>query len=945
MKKYAYDNEEPSKISEIGDHTIVEHTIYNNGESPIPAPTDLDPSTSLQVDFDFDIFQIEAIKAVNTGNSVLVVASTSAGKSVIAYHSIAESMKTDQISVYTAPVKSLANQKYIELSNKFEDVGLITGDVTTDNSTTSKCLVMTAEVLRNQLFSETQSSIIDKIKYVILDEAHYISDEQRGVVWEEILIAAPPNIKFIILTATLPNYYDLAMWLSIIRPGPVHCIYQKKRPIPLHIYAIDDNGSHKLLKEGEKTLDHLELSRICQNTNTSGSISENVILPRDPQAYEISNTANTIVSGGRFPLLIFCLSRRRCFKIAKHLNIDGNFDEIVDFFDSTFENLDPEIKNGSQYLKIRDLLSRGIGVHHSGIIPIIRETIEVLFSHGKLPVLVATETFALGVNAPARSVLFASLVKWGGSSFRAITSSEFLQMAGRAGRRGFDDHGDVFVYVAKGDSTEKIEKIIGSKPEKLVSRMRITTSLILSCIARGLDPHFFVRHSLLYFLHAREAPLLRKKLEKITQSTDTNENSSQDYMSEAVSIFKSNLQNKENEKIEKEMNSNECSELRRFIELLKFITDLSISRTLIKQSLPKGRLVYIIHDNKKWGWSVFNSIEHGTNITVYVCAKKDSNNHNVPSQTPRDSFIALLKLPISSIVAISTIITPNPETINGNSNVSSIFGAVTAVQRKYGHVPLLVLDNQFKNTTVENKISEFQQLEKSLISRNKNSDLIELCSSIQEQILIEQELSEMENPIPNRVIDLYYQILIHMKYLTSDGHSLDFKGKVALNFHVDDPLPIVELLFSNIFVELSIDQICIATSCFVESQPKIKSPETPFLIELWSRIQSKLSVLNDIIKKNNLAPFETPKKNVMYFVYRYLNTKVLSESAESTIGNCKLSEGVAVRILKRIRELLHQFEVAATFMGVDELSKKFHNAETYLNESSNFDSSLYQTDV
>ena len=882
---------------------LVDHKIYNGDSDPVPAPLELDDSTSLDFGFQLDLFQMEAIKAVNTGNSVLVVASTSAGKSVIAYHAISKSIEAGSVAVYTAPVKSLANQKFVELSQKFDDVGLITGDVT--NAPSAKCLVMTAEVLRNQIFSG--SANISKVMHIILDEAHYISDEQRGVVWEQIIIAAPENTKFVLLTATLPNYSDLAKWVSIVHKTPVHCIFQKRRPVPLHIHAIKETGSNALIKEGDKPLDSLELSKICATTGKLGSISQNSTLPKDPLPFEVANNANTIVSQGNYPLLLFCLSRRRCFKIAKHINgVEGS--DALDFFDSAAEDWDPQIKSSAQFDEMRDLLSRGVAVHHSGIIPIIRETIELLFSTGKILVLVATETFALGVNAPARAVMFASLVKWGGSSFRTVSSSEFLQMAGRAGRRGFDEHGNVYIFVNKGYDPVMIASIVGDLPKKLESQMRVTPSLVLSCISMHIDPHEFLKKSLLFYMNKKELPHLYKLL-GTQPDQPTNES----------------INSNDNEK-----------ELKQYATLLRQITNITLSQPFIKDAMKKGRLVYIIHDGVTWGWSSVNSFENSI-LTCLVPAKKDEFQRNIPSSTVNDSFIASIKFPLSAVYAVSNITMKNPETITGASRVAFLLSTFDAVKKKHGFIPLFKLDKSKISKNAQNILTEFNSIETSLMKKKKQ-DYIEKCSVIEQKISIEDQINQILNPPCDLMIDLIHNLLIELQYIT-DNNTIQLKGRIALSLHVDNPIPIVELMFSGVFSKLNSTELCIAVSCFVESQPKVKSQKSPANIALWGKIENCLKNLQEKLINLGLPKLELPKKRMMNFVSQFLEKKNISEAISNING---LTDGIAVRILKRLRELLTQFEEAAKLMNVDSLVKSFNDSQILLLQDSNFESSLYK---
>ncbi|OHT11404.1 ATP-dependent RNA helicase DOB1 [Tritrichomonas foetus] len=913
------------EISEFDEQQtdLVEHTIFNGSEKPVSAPANLDMSTSLDFDFDLDIFQLESIKAVNTDNSVLVVASTSAGKSVIAYHAISKSIENGNVAIYTAPVKSLANQKYVELSSKFDDVGLITGDVSTSPS--SSCLVMTAEVLRNQLFSGAPN--ISKVKHIILDEAHYISDEQRGVVWEQIIISAPENVKFVLLTATLPNYYDLASWVSIVHNSPVHCIYQKRRPVPLHIHAVKETGTTVLIKDGDKPLNSGELSKICAATNEIGSIQQNSTLPRDPQPFEIANHANNIVSQGNFPLLLFCLSRRRCFKIAKHLNgIEDN--EALEFFDSASDEWDPHIKKSEQFSKIRELVQRGIGVHHSGILPIIRETIELLFSTGKLVILVATETFALGVNAPARAVMFASLIKWGGSSFRPVSPSEFLQMAGRAGRRGFDEFGNVYIFVMKGYNPTMIASVVGALPNKLVSRMKVTSSLVLACNMMRIDPFEFIKKSLLFYLNNKRLPSLQKKLNRIT-----NNNNKADNANNADNTESTNATHHHDNAID--IND---EELCKYATLLKQVVNITLAPAFIRDVLKKGRILYIIHEGVTWGWASVNTFENSF-VNVYVPATKDKLHQNIPSNTVKDSFIASIKFPLSSICAVSNIVMKNPETISGASRVAFLLSTFDAVRKKHGNFPILKIDKTKICESARKVLTEFNIIENSLM-RKKKRDYVELCSLIEEKISLEEEIRKIENPPTNHYIESYIQLFRNMNYTTKDD-LLDLKGRVAIALHVDDPLPIVELLFSGFFTSLTSSEVCIVVSCFVESPPKIKSPKMPALISLWGKIETKLAQLKKTILDLGLPKLEIPKKRVMYFMYQFLEKKSITEAISNING---LTDGIAVRILKRVKELLVQFEEASVLMSVTSLVVTFNTARALLLEGANFESSLYKGD-
>lgn len=875
---------------------VVEHVIFDGSDSPHCAPLDLDSSTSLKFDFHLDIFQSESIKAINTGNSVLVIASTSAGKSVVAYHAISRCQDHGSVAIYTAPVKSLANQKYIELRRKFDSVSLITGDVNAGDEN-SKCVVMTAEVLRNRIVEG--SSMIHQVQYVILDEAHYLGDPQRGTVWEQIIMGSPENVRFVLLTATLPNYSELADWIFQTRGVTVHCVVQKKRPVPLRIHAMTDKTAPVLIKNGEEPLDTKKLSELCSEVDDAGNVIQNSALPRDPPYYVVSNHVNSLVSKGTLPLLLFCLSRRKCMQIANLL--DGVDDsDALDLFDSVIQEKDALILQSKQYEEMRNLVTRGIGVHHSGILPLLRETIEILFSSGKLVVLVATETFALGVNAPARAVVFSSIVKWGGTHFRTVTCSEFMQMAGRAGRRGYDEYGDVFVYVPEKCDPSIIGSVIGATPDRLESRLRVTSTLVISCRSLGIDPHAFVKKSFMCYLNKKKLPRLQEMLRSAGDGPD--------------------------EKIHK------------FAKLLKQIVNVAVSQHFVKDVLKPGRLLYIVNRTVVWGWCSLLAYEP-PNISVLVSAKRSDTLEMVPCRNVSEAFLARVQFPLTAICAISEIVMKNPTTVYGASRPASLLGPIERLMARYQCVPLFHFDKKKLSAGMMKLVTEFELLEKGIPAKDK-ANILSLCAEAEERVQLETEIHDIENPPYDHLVDQYLKILTEMGYIDSDG-LLQLKGRVALSLHIEEPLPIVELILSGFFLQLSPSEISTVASAFVESPPKVKRQTTPLLASLWTKVKKALAPLDAKAKELGLPKFPVPKQRLMAFTYTFMEKKSVSEAANAAGG---LNEGIAVRILKRTRELLAQFETAASLLSVEALVVKFKEAYEAMVDGCNFDSSLYKVE-
>lgn len=882
-KNEELDDEEPTNSE------IVEHLVFNGDQPPTQAPLDLDGTSSLEFDFELDLFQIESIKAINSGNSVFVIASTSAGKSVVAYHAISESLKKNAVAIYTAPVKSLANQKFVEISGKFPDVGLITGDV--NNNPTASCLIMTAEVLRNQILA--RSPLLQQVCHIILDEAHYLGDSQRGVVWEQILLAAPPTARFVLLSATLPNYDEISRWLSSIHSTPIHCVMQKKRPVPLRIYALSDKNSPLLVKDGEEPVNNQGLSAICSSYSYLGGARQNAVLPKESPTYLTTNHANYLVNGGHLPLLLFCLSRKRCMKIAEELEGVPESGAIT-FFNQASAEWDDEILESKQFEQVKSCIQKGVGVHHSGIIPLLRETVELLFSSGHLVVLVATETFALGVNAPARAVFFPSLVKWSGTSFRGLNTSEFMQMAGRAGRRGFDEFGEVFIYVPEMTDPAFIASIVNAQAKTLLSQMRITSSLILSCVLIGTNPESFVGKSLLAFQNKENLPKLRKQLDELPKE------SSLDILNE-------------------------------YSAALNRIVQICVSPKNIGKVLVPGRLIYIVHAGIKWEWCSMISVEGPRhNITVLCSAIRNEEMQFMPSRDVTSAELIVITFPLSSIVSISNIVITNPKTVHGMNRASSFLGIIDRVLKKYNSIP------QFQPfsvkiegaDSVKKLISKLQTYEKSF-DVDVKKDILGYKALVDEKTRLEAQIKEAELKPFHSQIETVVNQLKSLQYLTSNN-MLELKGRVALALRVDDPVPAVELLFNGFFTNLSIENVIISVSSFVESPPKIKYPKLIPVVELWNTEKQ-------IIK--SLGKLESPKKRLMFFTSKFLEHKSVERAISQMEG---LSAGLAVRVLKRLKEFLVQFQEAAQVMNVPALVDKFKLAQVLLVDGCSFDSSLYK---
>lgn len=487
--------------------------------------------------FELDTFQKEAIYHLENGNSVFVAAHTSAGKTVVAEYAIALSAKHMTKTIYTSPIKALSNQKYRDFRHEFDDVGILTGDVQVNPE--ASCLIMTTEILRSMLYRG--ADLLRDVEFVIFDEVHYVNDLERGVVWEEVIIMLPEHVTLILLSATVPNTYEFASWVGRTKKKDIYVISTLKRPVPLEHYLWADKAMYKIVDADKKFLDN---GWIGANAAIAGR--KDKITANDPRGdidgrpnrtmsqrggplrgnqrghtqargrgrptRAIGNISRSGRGGGRtsaaqdkniwvhlvqhlkkqalLPACIFVFSKKRCEENADALsNVDfctatekSNIHIIIE---RSLARLKMDDRMLPQIQRLRELLSRGIAVHHGGLLPIVKEVVEILFAKSLVKVLFATETFAMGLNLPTRTVIFSGFRKHDGRSFRDLLPGEYTQMAGRAGRRGLDLVGTVIILASGMDEAPPVyvlKRMMLGDPTRLRSQFRLTYNMILNLL-------------------------------------------------------------------------------------------------------------------------------------------------------------------------------------------------------------------------------------------------------------------------------------------------------------------------------------------------------------------------------------------------------------------------------------------------------------------------------
>ncbi|MEM7650165.1 MAG: DEAD/DEAH box helicase, partial [Cyanobacteria bacterium P01_A01_bin.70] len=385
--------------------------------------------------FPLDSFQKEAVQALNENKSVVVCAPTGSGKTLIGEYAIHRALSTGRRVFYTTPLKALSNQKLRDFREQFgfDNVGLLTGDIAINRD--AAVVVMTTEVFRNMLYGtrigEVGTSLVD-VEAVVLDECHYMNDRQRGTVWEESIVYCPPEIQILGLSATVENGDQLTDWLCQVH-GPTELIYSDFRPVPLNFHYCHSKGLFPLLDEQQSKINPRLKQRRPKESARRGK----------REGLSIPYVVGQLQDRQMLPAIYFIFSRRGCDRAVTSMgNVSlVNEEEAALLKEKIDEFLgwNPDAGRAGQV----EPLYRGIAAHHAGILPAWKGLVEELFQLGLIKVVFATETLAAGINMPARTTVISSLSKRTDSGHRLLMASEFLQMSGRAGRRGMDELGHV----------------------------------------------------------------------------------------------------------------------------------------------------------------------------------------------------------------------------------------------------------------------------------------------------------------------------------------------------------------------------------------------------------------------------------------------------------------------------------------------------------------------
>ncbi len=942
--------------------------------------------------FTLDEFQKLSIACIERNESVLVSAHTSAGKTVVAEYAIAKALANGQRVIYTSPIKALSNQKYRELNETFGDVGLMTGDVTING--TASCLVMTTEILRSMLYRG--SEVMREVSWVVFDEIHYMRDKERGVVWEETLILLPDSVRYVFLSATIPNAMQFARWICAMHSQPCHVVYTNYRPTPLQHYLFPSGASGIYLAVDENRVfreDNFQkaLSVFGESGEDGAGGASQAVLGEASQGArsrkrrpppgktggqsDISKVIKMIMSKNLHPAIVFSFSKKDCEHLAMQVSkIDFNTDEerrlVSDVFKNALESLAEEDRQLPQIASILPLLKNGIGIHHSGLLPILKEVIEILFQEGLIKLLFATETFSIGLNMPARTVVFTNARKFDGHDFRWLSSGEYIQMSGRAGRRGLDARGIVILMIEEKMDPLVAKNMLKGEPDALNSAFHLSYNMILNLMrVEGVSPDFMLHRSFFQFQNADGIPALEEQLARLQAERD------------ALTI-------------EDEASIAEYWSIRQQLEACK--RDHSKVVHHFSYSLPflqAGRLVYL-KDSRSgldYGWCpVVNVVKkaprsHGSKDAAacqeegggsgkgekasgYVmdvlayCERAPVGTVTVGIPKPfvketsagAEGEMIVLPVALTVVEGISAVRIYMPKDLRSADDRQTVHRAIKEVTKRFPDgLPLLdpVEDMGIKDEAFKALLGKISALEAVLFAHamHKSPLLAALYGLYSEKKALEERIGALAKHIreTNAIAHMEElksrkRLLRRMAYTTAED-VIEMKGRVACEISTGDELLLTELMFAGTFNDLTPEQTVALLSCFVFQE---KSEDTAKLKE---ELAGPLRAMQDAARRIAKVSIEcklavNEEEYVLQFRPELMDVVYAWCKGAKFAKVCKMTdvyEGSIIRCMRRLEELLRQMAQAAKSIGNVDLEAKFNSGITKLKRDIVFANSLY----
>nr|UXY87826.1 RNA helicase ATP-dependent, SK12/DOB1 protein [Cryptomonas curvata] len=819
--------------------------------------------------------------------NALIAAHTSSGKTVIAEYTIANAFYLGKKIIYTSPIKALSNQKFRDFSNLFSKIGLMTGDMTVNP--TADCVVMTTEILRTLLYENLL--IKNEIEWIIFDETHYIKDRERGYIWEEILILLPRHIRIICLSATIPNTREFAEWIADIKKSTINVIQTSKRPVVLqhYIFSRFNPGLH-LVTDNKGFFIQKKYWEIFNKNKSEKKKYVKKFNLKD----EIKKITEKIFQIGYWPIIIFSFGKQQCFHLLFSLRKQKLCEQyeikiIRTFFKKCFTSLSDKIKNFLRLNYIFYFFKRGLGIHHSGILPLVREITEILFQATLIKVLCATETFSIGLNMPAKAVIFSSTAKFDGQSLRILNKSEFIQMSGRAGRRGIDNKGMVITIIDNFVDKKEIRAIIQGKTEPVISMFRLNLNTVLKNI-RNKKTYDVTLFSNSFFKYQNYLFKIKKK--KILIQIKTR-------------IFQ--LVFPLDEKLYF------LTKIWNLYEKFKTYLNKIIFFNNLAKEIFKSKLILYDQTNKSQFYkNIFRKIE---NLIIVIFSfleniksiEKDKltfRNYSVENINIIYLFMRLISIDKTIIWDIMEIYGKQTNSIQIITicliKLSIYYSYLILIQIKYQKIFILSVKKK--------KINLIYNIKQKQLNSKSNFAILKHITKLNKALKL------------LKIIDY--------------SNKLTFKGSACSDLNFEDDILLIELIFSGKFNKLSIEKLTSLIAVFFSQEISFKKklhPDLEIEMKYFQKIFKKMGTICEntflyinIIKY--LGKIDSTIPNTIYGICQGVNFMEINYTnilIEDTIG----------KNIKRLNNLLIQLSRVSEKLGNINLSIKFDNCSSKLEES------------
>ncbi|KAJ7597378.1 antiviral helicase [Mycena floridula] len=973
-------------------HEIDVHT-------PLANFHELVPDMAHKYPFELDTFQKHAVYHLELGDSVFVAAHTSAGKTVVAEYAIALAEKHMTRAIYTSPIKALSNQKFRDFKQTFSSssVGILTGDVQINPE--ASCLIMTTEILRSMLYKG--ADLIRDVEFVIFDEVHYVNDSERGVVWEEVIIMLPDHVNIILLSATVPNTKEFADWVGRTKKKDIYVISTAQRPVPLEHYLYAGRETYRIVdaarnflaqgykeagealrRKQDKEREAAGLAPV-QRVGARGSAvaqrgqrggpgrgsapsrggAPSRTIHADKHLYV--HLLGHLKKKSLLPVVVFTFSKRRCEENASTLtNADlctaVEKSEVHVAIEKALSRLKGSDKKLPQIGRMRDLLGRGIGIHHGGLLPIVKELVEILFARGLVKILFATETFAMGVNMPAKCVVFSGIRKHDGRSFRDILPGEYTQMAGRAGRRGLDPTGTVII-VANESLPEQgtLHTTILGKPGKLSSQFRLTYNMILNLLrVEALKVEEMIKRSFSENASQRLLPDQQKKvLEGEKELSSLQKLSCEICRPDVEDFYDGSLT---------------------LVELNQKLLGLAASHPQGVKLLSPGRIVVLRDEQfptnniaillkpapaQLLSESVLDKTKFFYVLSLVESSEKDRQRNlerTVPPLWPpspqslrvSSGTYKMTKVSLKSISFVTERTVQVDAIVDRHliSRMKEGVSLLSALIEEWSTAVSLPEADWSRLRTLE--FQELIQTRTTLSDRQKSRACI-LCedfsrhySVIHGEKVLRANIANLKLAISDQNLDLIpdyeqrIEVLKELKFV-DENSTVSLKGRVACEINSANELIMTELILENTLAAYEPDEVVALLSCFVFQEKTDVEPVFPpklgegrdaiiAISDRVGRIQDRHGVAADAFRsKLNFG--------LMEVVYEWAKGMPFEQITALT----DVAEGTIVRVINRLDETCREVRDAARVIGDAELFKKMEESQGKIKRDIVFAASLY----